>query len=31
MELFYSSGACSLAPHIVALQAGSPATDEKVN
>lgn len=31
MKLFHSPGACSLAPHIVALEAGLPATYEKVD
>ena len=31
MKLFYSPGACSLATHIVALEAGSPATYETVD
>jgi glutathione S-transferase len=31
MELFYSPGACSLAPHIVALEAGFPIALNKVD
>ncbi len=31
MKLFYSPGACSLAPHIVALEAGIPLELEKVD
>ncbi len=31
MKLFYSPGACSLSPHIVALEAGIPLTLEKVD
>jgi glutathione S-transferase len=31
MKLFYSSGACSLSPHIVLLEAGIPFTMEKID
>jgi glutathione S-transferase len=31
MKLYYASGACSLSPHIVALEAGIPITLEKVD
>src|SRR5260370_8262123 len=31
MKLFYSPGACSLSPHIVAVEAGIPVELEKVN
>jgi glutathione S-transferase len=31
MNLYYFSGACSLSPHIVALEAGVPVTLVKIN
>src|ERR1019366_73644 len=31
MKLYYSPGACSLSPHIVAVEAGIPVELEKVN
>ena len=31
MKLYYSPGACSLSPHIVAVEAGLPVELEKVN
>src|SRR5437764_12134401 len=31
MQLYYTPGACSLSPHIVALEAGTPVSLEKVD